>query len=317
MFLVTGGAGFIGSHTVALLRSRGHDVRVLDDLSSGFEANLRGLGAELMVGTITHPPTVEHALQGCSHVIHLAAIPGVPASVDDPVRSDLANVNGTVVVFEAARRAGVQRVVYASSCAVYGQTEGRVVRESDPLRPTSPYAADKAADEVYGAVFSGTLGLACVGMRYQNVYGTRQDPSGAYAAVIPRFVELALRGRPLPIQGDGEQSRDFVAVADVARANLLAATAPGARGVYNIGTGQRTTVNEIAAVVLRRIPSAAGTEQHPPRQGDIRHMRSDPEKAASELGWRPQADFSAAMAQTIDWYASRVVGPAPGSPHEQ
>lgn len=306
MYLVTGGAGFIGSHTVALLREQGLPVRVLDDLSTGSEANLDGLEVELIVGSITDPRSVSYAMAGCSHVIHLAAIPGVPASVDDPVRSDLVNVNGTVAVFEAARRAGVQRVVYASSCAVYGQTEGRVVRETDALHPTSPYAAAKAADELYAAVFSETLGLSCVGMRYQNVFGTRQDPSGAYAAVIPRFVELALRGQPLPVQGDGEQSRDFVAVADVARANLLAATAPGARGVYNVGTGRRTTVNEIAQLVLAETGGAAGVEHHPPRQGDIRHMRSDPGKAEVELGWRASEDFSAAMAETIGWYRIRL-----------
>jgi nucleoside-diphosphate-sugar epimerase len=306
VFLVTGGAGFIGSHTVALLRAHKHEVRVLDDLSSGFEANLAGLGAELMVGTITDPATVRQAMVGCSHVIHLAAIPGVSASVDDPVGSDRANVNGTVVVFEAARRASVERVVYASSCAVYGQTEGRVVREGDPLRPASPYAASKAADELYASVFSDTLGLSCVGLRYQNVYGTRQDPRGPYAAVIPRFVELALRGQPLPIQGDGEQSRDFVAVADVARANMLAATAPRARGVYNVGTGTRTTVNQIARLVLREIRAGVGTEAHPPRQGDIRHMRSDPARAEADLGWVAQADFEVAMAETIGWYRAQL-----------
>ncbi len=306
VFLVTGGAGFIGSHTVAQLCAAGHQVRVLDDLSTGFRANLHGLPAELIVGSITDRPTVQRVMQGCSHVIHLAAIPGVQASVDDPALSDLTNVNGTVTVFDAARAAGVQRVVYASSCAVYGQTEGRAVLEGDPHRPASPYAAAKAADELYGAVFSETFGLSCVGMRYQNVFGTRQDPSGAYAAVIPRFVELALRGQPLPIQGDGEQSRDFVAVSDVARANITASTADGARGVYNIGTGRRTTVNQIAAIVLREIATAAGVEHGPPRQGDIRHMRSDPSKARDELGWTAVADFDAAMAETIAWYRQRL-----------
>ncbi len=306
MYLVTGGAGFIGSHTVALLCEQGNRVRVLDDLSTGCEANLAGLPVELVVGSIIDRATVERVMDGCSHVIHLAAIPGVTASVDDPAGSDRVNVNGAVTVFEIARRCGVQRVVYASSCAVYGQTEGRVVRETDPLRPTSPYAAGKAADELYASVFSQTLGMSCVGMRYQNVFGAKQDPSGAYAAVIPRFVELALRGQPLPIQGDGEQSRDFVAVADVARANLLAATAPAADGVYNVGTGQRTTVNQIARLVLGEIPSGVGVETHPPRQGDIRHMRSDPSKALDELGWRAREDFATAMAETIRWYRGRL-----------
>jgi UDP-glucose 4-epimerase len=305
MFLVTGGAGFIGSHTVQLLLREHHDVRVLDDLSTGSRENLAGSPVELVVGSVTDRDVVRRAMQGCSHVIHLAAIPGVPSSVDDPVGADLANVNGTVTVFEVARRLGVERVVYASSCAVYGQTEGRVVREDQRLYPASPYAAAKAADELYAAVFTQTLGLSCVGLRYQNVYGTRQDPSGAYAAVIPRFVKLALRGRPLPIQGDGEQSRDFVAVADVARANHLAATAPGADGVYNIGTGLRTTVNDIAQRVLAEIGDV-GVRHGPPRPGDIRHMRSDPSKAERELGWTAQADFEAAMAETIAWYRRRV-----------
>ncbi len=308
MYLVTGGAGFIGSHTVALLRERGTAVRVLDDLSSGSRANLVGLGAELLVGCVSDPTAVLAAMRGCSHVVHLAAIPGVSASVDDPARSDLVNVNGTVTVFQAARRAGVRRVVYASSCAVYGQTEGRTVLEGDSLRPASPYAAAKAADELYGAVFTETMGLPCVGLRYQNVYGPKQDPSGPYAAVIPRFVELALRGEPLPIHGDGEQSRDFVSVHDVARANLAAATAPAAQGVYNVGTGRRTTVNQIARLVLEAIPTTAGVEHHPPRQGDIRHMLSDPSKAERDLGWTDEVDFERAMAETIAWYRGRLAG---------
>jgi nucleoside-diphosphate-sugar epimerase len=245
-------------------------------------------------------------MEGCSYVIHLAAIPGVSASIDDPAASDHTNVNGAVVVFEAARRLGVRRVVYASSCSVYGQQAAGVVHEDDPVLPSSPYAASKAADELYAGVFTHTLGCSCVGLRYQNVYGTRQDPSGPYAAVIPRFVELALRGQPLPIQGDGEQSRDFVAVADVARANMLAATAPRARGVYNVGTGTRTTVNQIARLVLREIRAGVGTEAHPPRQGDIRHMRSDPARAEADLGWVAQADFEVAMAETIGWYRAQL-----------
>jgi len=312
MFLITGGAGFIGCHTARLLLAHGYAVRVLDDLSTGFRENLDGLDLDLRVGSVNDPAALTSALQGCSHVIHLAAVPGVTASIEDPVRADRANVNGTVAVFTAARSAGVSRVVYASSCAVYGQTDGRAVREDDRLHPASPYAASKAADELYGAVFSRTLGLPCVGLRYQNVYGPRQDPHGPYAAVIPRFVELGLRGCPLPIQGDGEQSRDFVAVADVARANLAAAFAPGAQGVYNIGTGARTTVNQIAALVQRWVPGADGVEWHPPRQGDIRHMVADCTRAAEDLGWRAEADFESAMAETIGWYRGRLSPAAPG-----
>ncbi len=308
MYLVTGGAGFIGSHTVALLLERGHRVRVLDDLSTGCRENLAGMDAELVVGSITAADTVAGVMRDVTQVIHLAAIPGVPISCDDPVASDLANVNGTVMVFQAARRVGVRRVVYASSCAIYGQTEGQAVREDTPLRPASPYAASKAADELYGRVFSETLGLSCVGLRYFNAFGTRQDPAGPYGAVIPRFAEHALRGEPLPIQGDGEQSRDFVSVRDIARANLLASTAPAGRGAYNVGTGRRTTVNEIAAWVLEAIPTGAGIERHPPRQGDIRHMLCDPSRAQRELGWRAEADFGRAMRETVAHYRARLGG---------
>jgi nucleoside-diphosphate-sugar epimerase len=301
MFLVTGGAGFIGSHTVELLLREDHDVRVLDNLSTGYRENLAGMKVDLVEGSVADRDTVRRAMRGCSHVIHLAAMPGVQSSVDDPIAADLANVNGTVTVFEVARRLGIERVVYASSCAVYGQTGSGVVHEDQRLLPASPYAAAKAADELYASVFTHTLGLSCVGLRYQNVYGSKQDPAGAYAAVIPRFVKLALRGRPLPIQGDGEQSRDFVAVEDVARANLLAATAPRAEGVYNIGTGRRTTVNDIAALV-QQVIGMVGTVEKPPRQGDIRHMCSDPSRAERDLGWKAQAEFEEAMAATIGWY---------------
>ncbi len=310
MFLITGGAGFIGSHTAALLTSLGHRVRVLDDLSSGKLENLAGLDLEFQRGDLSQPADVARAVRGCTHVIHLAARPGVPASCEDPAGSDLVNVHGTVLLFEAARRAGVQRVAYASSCAVYGDVEGSSVDEATALRPLSPYAASKVADEYYGAVFQRTLGLECVGLRYFNVFGTRQDPFGPYAAVIPRFVELALRGGPLPIHGDGEQSRDFVAVTDVARANLLAATTPGLAGAYNIGTGRRTTVNQVARLVLETItgsePHPSQRVQEPPREGDIRHMIAGTARAREALGWRPQAAFEPSIRRTIRWYRSTL-----------
>ena len=198
-------------------------------------------------------------------MVHLAAWPGVPASCADPIGFDAVNSGGAVTIFEAARRAGVERVAYASSCAVYGDTAGRPRAESAPLARPSPYPASKAANELYGRVFTNTLGLDCVGLRYFNVFGPRQDPRGPYAAVIPRFVEFALSGQPLTIFGDGEASRDFVWVGDVACANVDALEAPGAAGAaYNIGSGRAVTVNELATYVLSAISTPSRVAYHPP-----------------------------------------------------
>ncbi len=303
-FLVTGGAGFIGSHTAALLCAGGHHVRVLDDLSSGHRSNLDGLAAELVQGCITDAPLVESVVAGCDFVIHLAARPSVPGSCDDPVTYDRVNVHGTVTVLEAARRAGVRQVALASSSAVYGSSPEVPKRESMPLAAESPYAAAKAANELYAQTYSRTLGLPVVALRYFNVFGPRQDPNGPYAAVIPKFVERALRGEPLLVFGDGTQSRDFVSVSDVARANLLAATAPGMGGhVFNIGTGRQTTINQLAAWVRQHVADT-GVEHRPARAGDVAVSVADVAAAARELGWTPSADFEAAMATTIASYSA-------------
>lgn len=303
MILVTGGAGFIGSHTVAELESAGHAVRVLDNLFTGRRENLASTSAELVVGDINDPALLDRCLEGCRGVIHLAARPGVPESCAQPVDFDEVNVHGTVRVFEHARRAGVDRVVYASSSAVYGSHPAPEKTEDLPLLPESPYAVAKAACELYGAVFTATLGLPCTGLRYFNVFGPRQDPKGPYAAVIPRFVEHALRGEPLPVYGDGEQSRDFVSVRDVARINRLALFAPGGAGeVYNVGTGRRTTVNELADHVRRAVGIDVQVEHHAERPGDIRHSLCDRTRARHALGWEPVAEFAESMAETITWY---------------
>ena len=309
MFLVTGGAGFIGSHTAAALIAQGLRVRVLDDLCSGSLANLVGLDVEFHEGSVADSDAVGRAMQGCTEVVHLAALPSVPGSCRDPVAYDLVNVHGAVVVFEAARRAGVRRVVYASSSAVYGASELLPKREDQSIDAQSPYAAAKAANEIYAATFSRTLGLECVGLRYFNVFGPRQDPNGPYAAVIPRFVEMALGGTPLPIFGDGEQGRDFVSVHDVARANLLAARVPGLGGrVYNIGGGRMMSVNQLAHHVSTVVGGVSVAHQ-PERPGDVRYSMADISRATNELGWRPEADFDAAMAETIRWYRERLAIP--------
>jgi nucleoside-diphosphate-sugar epimerase len=313
MFLVTGGAGFIGSHTAAFLCDRGQRVRVLDDLSSGSTENLRGIDVELHRGDIRDAEAVTRAMRGCTHVVHLAAWPSVPSSCADPIGHDQVNVHGTVIVFEAARRAGVARVVYASSSAVYGSSAALPKHEGLPVHTESPYAAAKAANELYGSTYSRTLGLECVGMRYFNVFGPRQDPNGPYAAVIPRFVECALRGDPLPVHGDGLQGRDFVSVRDVARANWLAATTLGISGrIFNVGAGRMTTIRDLARYVLDTVGGRSMLEAHPARPGDVRFSVSDIARAEVELGFRPEADFDEAMRETIVAYASRLaVGPAP------
>lgn len=312
MVLVTGGAGFIGSHTVAALLEAGYAVRVLDNLRTGRKENLEGREAQLVVGDITDAKTVARAMEGCSHVIHLAARPGVPESCADPVDFDHTNVHGTVVVMDQARRLGVLRLVYASSSAVYGSSPAPVKREDQPVQPESPYAVAKAANEMYGATFTHLLGLPCVGLRYFNVFGPRQDPHGPYAAVIPRFVEQALQDQPLPVFGDGHQSRDFVAVQDVARANVAALTAPRAPGqVFNIGTGRRTTVLALADIVRHVTGTAARVEHHPPRPGDVPHSLADIARAGSELGWTPITPFEGAMQETVRWFRSSL-NPLPG-----
>ena len=309
MYLVTGGAGFIGSHTVRALLARGERVRVLDDLSTGSRSHLAGLEIELQVGDVADPHAVATAMDGCDRVIHLAALASVPGSCAEPVHYDRVNLRGSLVVFEAAREAGVERLVYASSSAVYGSTDVLPVHEALPLRPESPYAVAKAGCELYGRVYSQTLGLSCVGLRYFNVFGPRQDPEGPYAAVIPRFVEHALAGRPLTIFGDGEQGRDFVSVADVARANVLASTVPMDGGaVLNIGGGRMTTINALAAAVCDRVGVVDAIEHAAPRPGDIRFSLADIRRAQEVLGWRPEADFDAAMAETIAWYRQRIEG---------
>lgn len=303
MFLVTGGAGFIGSFAVDHLLAQGIPVRVLDDLSTGRGENLAGSAASLIHGDATDPATLRAAMSGCEAVIHLAARISVPDSCRDPHGYALANDAGTVAVFEAARQLGVRRVVYASTCAVYGSTPELPKRETDALVPESPYAASKAAAEMYAQAYTRTLGLGCVGLRFFNVYGPRQDPAGAYAAAIPKFIERAAAGEPLVVFGDGEQGRDFVHVRDVARAIALAATVPGAAGrVFNIGGGRMRTINEIARLIIAQTNGRSAVERRPARDGDVRFSLADISLAAGILGWRPVEDFDAGMAETVAWY---------------
>lgn len=301
--LVTGGAGFIGSWTVRELLQLGHEVVVLDDFSTGHRGNLDGVNAAVVEASILDVPAVRAAVAGCQGVVHLAAGISVPASCEDPIGYDLINVHGTVNVMEAARRVRCSRLVFASSAAVYGSDPSVPKVETMRLAPESPYGAQKAADEFYGRAYSTTLGLACVGLRYFNVFGPRQDPGGAYAAVIPAFVGRTVEGQDLTVHGDGLQTRDFVSVRDVARANAAALMASGT-GVFNVGGGRATTILDLAEGVLRVVGGASRITHGPERAGDVRHSLADITAAREVLGWSPQAAFDEALAETVAWFRS-------------
>lgn len=297
--LVTGGAGFIGSHLVDALLARGARVRVLDDLSSGREENLAGVASaiELIVGDIRDPAVCARACEGARFVFHQAARGSVPRSLAEPAATIAINVMGTANVFAAARDQGVERVVYASSSSVYGDDERLPKREGQEGAPLSPYAASKWMNEELAAVFARCYPMTFAGLRYFNVFGPRQSPTGPYAAVVPRFFEACRRGEAPTIYGDGEQSRDFTFVGDVVRANLLAAGAAfDGAWAFNIGAGGTTTVNELA----RQIIAAVGAQVEPrhleARRGDIRHSQADTSRARDMLGFEPAVSLAEGLA---------------------
>ena len=288
--LVTGGAGFIGSHLVEGLLARGVRVTVLDNFSTGRAENLaasaRHPDLRILTGDVRDPAAVQAALRGADVVFHLAAFVSVPGSIERPITSLEINDLGTAQVLEAARRAGVQRVVLASSAAVYGDHTTLPLHEDLPPRPLSPYAAEKVANEALAFAYT-QLGLPTVALRFFNVYGPRQRSDSPYAAAIPKFVERLRAGQPPIIYGDGRQTRDFVFVRDVVQALLAAAQAPEAPGrVYNVCTGQGIAVLDVLAELYRFFPKAPGPRFEPPRAGDIRHSVGDPRRAAEELGFR-------------------------------
>ena len=285
--VVTGGAGFIGSHIVEALHP-GNDVIVLDDFSSGKEENLLGFsGIMILRGSITHPKHLAFAFRNADIVFHLAARPSVPGSVADPAGSEKVNLTGTLNVLMAAKEAGVEKVVFSSSCAVYGDARPPIGEGALP-RPKSPYAVQKLGAEHYCRVFQQVFGLRTVCLRYFNVFGPRQDPGSQYAAVVPVFFrDLAGRGR-VTIFGDGRQTRDFIYIRDVVRANLLAAERSGADGnVVNIATGKGTSVRELALAIAGVTGKRLSIESRPPREGDIRHSFADISQARRLLGFRP------------------------------
>jgi nucleoside-diphosphate-sugar epimerase len=305
--LVTGGAGFIGSHLVDRLLAAGWRVRVLDDFSTGREANLAHLNghAEVIRGDLRDRALVEKVVGGVEVVFHQAAVPSVPRSVAEPERTNDVNVTGTLGLLEAARRAGVRRVVFASSSSAYGDTPVLPKVETMPPCPLSPYALQKYAGERYCQLFHRLYGLETVALRYFNVYGPRQNPRSEYAAVIPRFATACLRGQAPTVFGDGEQTRDFTFVADAVAANLLAADAERAPGeVCNVAGGRRVSLNELLRE-LRALTGATGEARYQPaRPGDVRDSLADLSRARELLGYRPEVDLPSGLRRTIEHLAS-------------
>ncbi len=301
--LVTGGAGFIGSNLVRALLERGDGVRVLDNFSTGNRANLDGLDVEVVEGELRSYERVHNAVRGTEVVFHLGALGSVPRSVQDPLTSSAVNVEGTLNVLLAARDEGVRRVVYASSSSVYGTQTELPVREDLAPNPISPYGVAKLAAERYCISFSRVYAsFESVVVRYFNVFGPRQSPYSQYAAVIPLFITAIAEDRPVTIEGDGEQRRDFTYVTNVVDATVLAADADGASGrVFNVAASAPASVNEVAAAIGRILGREVVRVEAPPRPGDIRDSWADVTAARETLGWEPGVDLEAGLRSTIDF----------------
>ncbi len=307
-FLITGGAGFIGSNLVRALLEQGHAVRVLDNFSTGKRENLADVTGQidLLEGDLTVLDDVRRAVRDMEVVLHHGAIPSVPRSVSDPVESNMANVNATLHVLVASREAGVRRVIYASSSSIYGDQDPDLAKtETMVPRPISPYGVAKMAAERYCQVFTHVYGLETVCLRYFNVFGPRQDPGSAYAAVIPRFISALLHGQPPVIYGDGEQTRDFTYVGNVVAANLLAARAPAHQvsgEVFNLAAGGQVSLNQLVEILQEITGCGIAPHYAEARSGDIRHSRADISKARQRMGYEPTIPFLEGVRLTVDWY---------------
>ncbi len=304
--LVTGGAGFIGSHLTEALIREGHEVRVFDNLSSGSLKNLANVSVEFIEGDIADWDAVNTAVSGCDLVFHQAALVSVPQSIKNPRLNHASNVTGAFHLFEAARQAGVRRVIYASSAAVYGNLPDMPNKETGALKPETPYAMAKRTNELMASAFASTYGIEFVGLRYMNVFGPRQDPSSPYSGVLSIFCQNVLAGKPLIIHGDGQQTRDFIYVADVVQANLLAAKtaslSPGSSVIFNVGRGQQTSLNQIVEHLAEITGQQIERYYENPRAGDIKHSVADIELAARQLGFVPGTDVRNGLTATLDWF---------------
>jgi nucleoside-diphosphate-sugar epimerase len=306
--LVTGGAGFIGSHLVEGLVARGHKVRVLDDLSTGNRANLDSVRAsvQFVEGSVTDAARVAAAVQGCDVIYHLAALASVTKSVEEPLQSHAICATGTLHVLDEARRARVRRVVYAGSSSAYGDQPGDVRKEDDALLPLSPYAAAKLAGEHYCQAATASYGLETVRLRFFNVFGPRQDAKSHYSGVIALFATAMSAGKTPTIFGDGKQTRDFVYVTNVVEALTSAADVPAANGqVYNIGMGQGVTVLDLVHHLNELLGTRVTPQHGPPRAGDVRFSQADISRARRDLAYDPPVSFVEGLRRTLEWYRGR------------
>lgn len=303
-YLVTGGAGFIGSHLVEALVRQGRRVRVLDDFSTGLRANLEPIDSsavEMIDGDVTDAAVVGRAVGGISVVFHLAALASVQRSIEAPADTHRICAGGTLNVLDAARRAGVRRIVYAASSSAYGIPAGDVQTESDPLAPLSPYAASKLAGEMYAQSFTAAFGLETVRLRFFNIFGPRQRADSPYSGVIALFAAALSAGHAPTIFGDGLQTRDFTFVSDVVQALMRAAQTSGVSGrVYNIGTGRGTSVLDLVSALNRQLGTNIAPRHAPARAGDVRHSCADISRARRELGYEPKIAFEEGLARTLN-----------------
>jgi UDP-glucose 4-epimerase len=300
-YLVTGGAGFIGSHITRALLKQGAEVRILDNFSSGKRENLNGLDVEIMEGDLRDASRVAEAVRGVNIIFHEAAFVSVPESMEKPQECFDVNVTGTSVLFEAARKAGVNRVVIASSAAVYGDSTAMPLVEDTPLKQLSPYATSKRIDEMYAELFTNYFGLEVAALRYFNVYGPRQRPDSMYAAAVPIFIRRMLDNKPITIYGDGGQSRDLVNVRDVVQANLLASQHPAAPGqIFNVCTGVETRLLDLLDILYEIFPNAPKHVHAEPRAGDIYRSIGTPRKAMETLGFKPQVTLAGGVKEAVE-----------------
>jgi len=308
-YLVTGGAGFIGSHLSEELVRRGHAVRVADSLITGKRSNLDHVpGVEFLEGDLAEEPFAKRAVEGVQYVLHQAAIPSVPRSVKDPITSNRANVDATLNVLVAARDAGVKRLVFAGSSSAYGNTPTLPKREDMPNNPLSPYALQKVVGEQYLQMFTRLYGLETVSIRYFNVFGPRQDPTSPYSGVISVFATSLIENRSPKIYGDGEQTRDFTYVANVVDGVLKACEAPGASGeVINVATGGRISLNQLFETMKKLLSATVSPDYAEPRAGDVKDSQADIAKAQRILGYEPSVSFEEGLRRTVEWYRTATV----------
>jgi UDP-glucose 4-epimerase len=299
--LVTGGSGFIGSHIVEHYQDKADEIRVLDNLRTGYRKNLDGLKHVFIEGSITDREVVAKAVEGVDYVFHLAALVSVPESMAKPAECVDINVHGLLNVLEASAAASVKKLVFASSAAIYGDNPTVPKFETMLPEPKSPYAITKLDGEYYLDLFNRERGLETAAIRFFNVFGPRQDPKGAYAAAVPIFIEKALKGEDITVYGDGEQTRDFIYVKDIVGALSFAAETPGVTGVFNAGYGDQMTINDLASKILAAAGSPSKVLHGPERAGDVKHSRSSADKRRN-AGWQPQHSLDDSLATTLEFF---------------